>query len=111
MEKVYKALNEVITCIKESEEYRLCISLKEKMGNNKEIKSLVDTVKDLQKIYVISNYDDSIKKELDSINKRLEEIPIYNIYLTNLEKVNEKIDFVKDSLNDYFYKLLNEKAE
>lgn len=111
MENLYKALDEVILCIKESEEYKMSISLKEKMENNEEIKELVNNVKDLQKKYVKSNYDVKIKKELDVVNDRLEEIPIYNIYLSNLEKVNEKIEYVKDSLNDYFYKLLNEKAE
>lgn len=111
MENLYKVLDEVILCIKESKEYEMCISLKEKMENNEEINKLVNEVKELQKKYVKSNYDEKIKKELDLTNQRLEEIPIYNIYLSNLEKVNEKIDYVKDSLNDYFYKLLNERAE
>lgn len=111
MENLYKALDEVIICIKESSEYKMCISLKEKMENNEEIKELVTKVKELQKKYVRSNYDNEVKKELDSLNKSLEEIPIYNIYLENLEKANEKIEYVKDSLNDYFYKLLNEKAD
>lgn len=111
MENLYRALDEVIICIKESPEYKMCISLKEKMENNEKIKELVTKVKELQKKYVRSNYDSEVKKELDSINKSLEEIPIYNIYLENLEKVNEKIEYVKDSLNDYFYKLLNEKAD
>lgn len=107
MENLYKALDEVILCIKESEEYKMCISLKEKMENNEEVNNLVNKVKDLQKKYVKSNYDDKIKKELDLTNQRLEEIPIYNIYLSNLSQVNEKIDYVKDSLNDYFYNLFN----
>lgn len=111
MENLYKALDEVILCITESKEYEMCISLKEKMKDNEEINKLVNKVKELQKKYVKSSYNEEIKKELDLINKRLEEIPIYHIYLSNLEKVNEKIDYVKDSLNDYFYKLLNEKVE
>ena len=41
-------------------------------------------------------------------NEELFNIPIYKIYLDNLEVVNQKIDYVKDSLNDYFYKLFNE---
>lgn len=110
MEKLYKALDEVISCIEESEEYKMCLSLKEKMSTNEEIVSLVEEVKRLQKLYVKKEYDNNIKKELDEVYKKLNEIPIYNIYLNNLEKVNEKIEFVKDNLNDYFYRLLNEKA-
>lgn len=107
MENLYKVLDEVILCIKDSEEYKICIPLKEKMKNNEEINELVNKVKQLQKKYVNSNYDSEIKKELDLTNKKLEEIPIYNIYLSNLSQVNEKIDYVKDSLNDYFYNLFN----
>lgn len=107
MENLYKALDEVISCIKESSEYKNCISLKEKMSTNEEIVSLVNDVKKLQKKYIRSGYDSLVKEELDRVTDRLNEIPVYKIYLDNLEKVNEKIDFVKESLNDYFYKLLN----
>ena len=64
--------------------------------------------KNLQKKYIRSGYDSSIKSELDKLNEELFNIPIYKIYLDNLEVVNQKLDYVKDSLNDYFYKLFNE---
>ena len=60
-------------------------------------------------MYVRSNYDSEVKKELDALEERLEEIPIYVIYLENLMKVNEMIDMVRDSLNDYFCELFNKK--
>ena len=106
MEKLSK-LDEVVNIIKESKEYKNCIDLKNKMDSNEEIKLLVNKIKRLQKKYIRSSYDTSIKKELEEVEKELKEIPIYNIYLENLEKVNEMIDYVKDSLNDYFYELLN----
>ena len=107
MEKLYKSLNEVIDCIKESPEYKECIKIKEQMDSNEELVELINKVKELQKKYIRSNYDSNIKKELDKYESKLKEIPIYNIYLTKLEEVNKKIDYVKDSLNDYFYKLFN----
>lgn len=106
MEKLNK-LDEVVNIIKESKEYKNCIDLKNKMDSNEEIKLLVNKIKRLQKKYIRNSYDTSIKKELEEVEKELKEIPIYNIYLENLEKVNEMIDYVKDSLNDYFYELLN----
>lgn len=79
------------------------------MSTNVEIKCLVDSVKKLQKEYVRSNYqDDGIKKELNTLNERLNSIPIYVDYISNLSDVNNMISLVTDSLNDYFYKLLNE---
>ena len=109
MEKLYKSLNEVIDCIKESHEYKDCIKIKEQMDSNEELVELINKVKELQKKYIRSNYDSNIKKELDKYESKLKEIPIYNIYLTKLEEVNKKIDYVKDSLNDYFDQLLNKE--
>jgi len=109
MENVNKALNEVILYIKESNDYKTCLSIKEKMSTNKELIDLIKKVKDLQKKYIRSNYDSLIKEELDKANKELMEIPIYITYLNYLEKINDKIDYVKISLNEYFDNLLNEK--
>ena len=109
MEKLYKSLNEVIDCIKESPEYKECIKIKEQMDSNEELVELINKVKELQKKYIRSTYDSNIKKELDKYESKLKEIPIYNIYLTKLEEVNKKIDYVKDSLNDYFDQLLNKE--
>ena len=107
MEDLYNSLDEVINCIKDSPEYIKCNELKKKMSNNKEITELVNKTKKLQKEFIKTN-DKNIKEELDSCNDRLNEIPIYYIYNENLKLVNEKIEYVKDSLNDYFYKLFNE---
>ena len=109
MENVYKYLDEVILCIKSSQEYQMCISLKNKMSNNDEVIHLIEEVKRVQKQYIRSGYDKELKKELDRLNHDLDEIPIYVIYKENLNIVNEKIDMVRDYLNDYFYQLLNKK--
>ena len=109
MEKLYKKLDDVILCIKESNEYKNVIDIKKKMDSNEELKKKINDIKLLQKKYVKSNYDSSVKKDLDKLNDELLEVPIYRIYLDNLSIVNEKIEYVKDSLNDYFYNLFNKK--
>jgi cell fate (sporulation/competence/biofilm development) regulator YmcA (YheA/YmcA/DUF963 family) len=109
MENVLNNLEEVITTIKESKEYKNCILLKEKMDSNIDIKDKVKRIKLLQKKYIRSGKDKDIKKELDNLEEELNNIQIYKVYLENLEKVNYMIDYVKDSLNDYFTDLLNEK--
>ncbi len=107
MEKVSKALDEVINCIINSKEYKECISLKKQMADNEEIMNLIDKVKKTQKEYIKSGYDKDIKNKLDSYNEELLSIPLYHTYNQSLEKVNEMINTVKEYLNDYFYKLLN----
>ena len=102
-----KALEEVITCITDSNDYKECIRLKSLMDKNNEIKELVEKIKELQKKYIRSGYDDSIKEELDSLEEKLYSIPIYFTYKRHLDEVNRMINYVKDEMNDYFYKLLN----
>ena len=97
-----KELDELVSYIKNTSSYKNCISIKKKMDENEEICSLIEKIKSLQKKYVKSNYDDSIKEELDKLEFKLNSIPIYVEYNNNLEKVNEMIDLVKDELNDYF---------
>ena len=109
MENLYKKLDDVILCIKESIEYKNVIDIKKKMDSNEELKKKINDIKLLQKKYVKSNYDSSVKKDLDKLNDELLEVPIYRRYLDNLSVVNEKIEYVKDSLNDYFYNLFNKK--
>ena len=107
MENVFNALDDVIQCISSSSEYKKCISLKKQMEDNEEVLQLIDCVKKTQKKYIRSGYQESIKQELDLYTKKLEDIPIYHIYQDSLEKVNEMINYVKDSLNEYFDQLLN----
>ena len=97
-----KELDELVSYIKNTSSYKNCISIKKKMDENEEICSLIEEIKSLQKKYVKSNYDDSIKEKLDKLESKLNSIPIYVEYNNNLEKVNEMIDLVKDELNDYF---------
>lgn len=105
---IEKSLDDIINYIINSKEYIKCIEIKKKMSKNKELTKLIEEIKELQKKYVKENKE-SIKEKLDSKEKELNGIPIYVEYNNNLEVVNNMINLVKDELNDYFYKLLNEK--
>ena len=107
-EDINKQLNDIISYIQNTKEYKTCIKLKEQMSNNDNINKLVSEIKKLQKEY-IKRKDDSIKKQLDLLEDELNQIPIYNIYNKNLEIVNDMISYVKDELNNYFDLLLNKK--
>lgn len=109
MEKLDEELDDLVSYVKSTDDYQKCISLKQKMDENEDIKKLVNEIKKIQKKYIKSNYDEKIKAELDQKNEELSSIPIYVIYNQSLEKVNEMIDYIKDSFNDYFYDLLNKK--
>ena len=104
-----KALDELVTTIIESDSYKTCVALKEKMSHNEEICLLIEELKDTQRRYVKSNYDSDIKKELDTLEEELYDIPIYVTYIKYLEEVNMMLSYIEDDLNDYFFKLVNEK--
>lgn len=108
MEEVYSRVDDVVNVILNSKEYKKCITLKNKMSTNKELTSKIEEIKHLQKEYIKAS-DNSIKERLDSLNNDLLQIPIYKEYIDNLTIVNNYIDYVKESLNDYFDKLLNNK--
>lgn len=101
-----EALNGVINTIINSDDYKKCIELKNTMASNEELASLIEKIKKLQKKYVNTN-DQELLVELEKLEEELNNIPIYVIYMQYLEKVNEKIEFVKDELNNYFYEVLN----
>lgn len=101
-------LDEIIDIIKESQYYKNCLLLKTKMSSNQEITAIVEKIKVLQKKYVKTAYQDlTIKEELDCLEKRLNQIPLYLDYMNNLKQVNDMIDLLKDELNNYFYNLFN----
>ena len=101
-------LNKIVNWIKNTKEYEKCIELKDKMDKNDELVKMISDVKKKQKEYVKSNFDEDKKKELDLLNEKLNEIPIYNSYNRNLEIVNGYISYVRDELNDYFCKVFND---
>lgn len=111
MDELNSALDRVISTIKESDEYKKCLELREKMKDNEDITLMIENVKRLQKEYVKSGYSEDTKKKLDEVVEKLNQIPLYVMYNQELDKVNIKIDYVRESLNDYFYQLLNEKND
>ena len=110
MEELNKEIDDLVNYIKNTNDYKMCIMLKNQMKDNYELIKLIDEVKLLQKKYIRSNYDNVIKCELDKKNSELFEVPIYVIYNKHLDKVNYMIDYVRESLNEYFYNLLNKRV-
>ena len=104
---VNKKLDEVINCIINSDDYKKCILLKEKMAKSEDITLLVDSIKKLQKQYVNTHDEDKLL-EVKKLEKELNVIPLYVSYMEHLERANQMINYVKDELNDYFYHLLND---
>lgn len=100
-------LDDLISYIKESKEYQLCLEAKEKMKGNEELMKQIDEVKALQKKYIRSSESEEVKKELDEKMEILNEVPIFVTYNVNLEIVNRKLQIIKEEFDQYFYSKLN----
>ena len=100
-----KAVEEVISVIQKSDDYQKCLELKEKMRQNKELMQLVENIKEAQKRYIKNGSQD--KKEIQVLEEKLSNYPIYVLYQQHLEKINSMISYVQDDLNEFFTQLLN----
>lgn len=100
-------LLEIINFIKESDDYKKCVFLKEKIKKDSDLISLIEDVKVLQKKYIRSNYKSDVKEILDKKIKDLNSNSLFISYNYYLERVNLNIDIIKSELNDYFGKLVN----
>ncbi len=102
-----KSVKDLKDYIENCPEYIKVLELKNKMEKSSRISKLINEIKDMQKKYVRSGYDEKVGKELKNLEKKLNEIPIYLEYNKNLEKINDMIFVVKEELNEYFYKKIN----
>ena len=100
-----KAVEEVISVIQKSDDYQKCLALKEKMKQNKELMQLIENIKEAQKRYIKNGSQD--KKEIQVLEEKLSNYPIYVLYQQHLEKINSMISYVQDDLNEFFTQLLN----
>ena len=103
-------IEDIVVYITNSDSYIRCIYIKKQMDKNKDLCEKIEKIKKLQKEYIRSN-DNEIKEKLDNLVNEINNIPIYVEYNNSLEEVNKMINLVKDRLNEYFYKRLNEKIE
>ena len=89
---IEKALEEVIKEIKESKEYQSCLELKSRMQKNEDLKIKIEEIKNLQKKYVRTDFED--KNIAQELRKKEEEL-------------NKTIELVTEELNDYFNQKFN----
>lgn len=109
--EILDKVDEIITYIKDTDEYKDYVLLKGKLESNDKVKSLIKEVKSLQQNLVKAEAYRKDSKELESnYNQKLSEldkIPLYTDYKNSVEKLNEMYQTIKNRLDDYFYNKLN----
>ena len=109
--KILNKVDEIINIINGSEEYQRYIEISNKMKDNKEIMALIDEVKQLQKKLVkeqsLGRDTSSIDEEINNKLKELQEYPIYLEYIYLQEDLNNSIDLIKTSIENYINNITN----
>ena len=109
--EILNSIDDIISTIKNSEDYKDYIYLKEKLSKHEKANELIKEIKKKQKELVkkrvnkedISNLD----KEIDDLVKELNRIPLYVDFINKQESLNELYQVIKSRLDDYFYNKLN----
>ena len=103
-EELLKKIDELVDLIKNSQDYKRYITLKNKMLNNKEIMFLIEEIKKLEKTIVKKEYnktDTKLEKEkVNSLKKELESFPIYLEYSYLKEDLNNDFQNIKKIIED-----------
>ena len=105
MENLLNKVDDLVSTIKDSKEYKHYLELEDKISNNEEILSLINEVKSIEKKIVngkSKDNTDKLKKELDLLINKLNEYPLYVEYIELQEEFNNLFGTIKDKLNKYF---------
>ena len=102
--EILKKIDEIISLIEESDDYKKYLLLQEKIRNNNEIMVLIKKVKVLQKDVIHHIRDES---ELKMIMDELNSHPLYREYCNTIEELNNTYAIIESSLNKYFQDKLN----
>ena len=109
--QILNEVDKIIEFIKESDDYKDYIYLKDKLSKHEEANNLINEIKKLQKQAVkqevnkmdTKELDNKIKENLDKLNK----IPLYRDFIDKQEVLNDYYQTIKERLDEYFYNKMN----
>ena len=109
--QILNEVDKIIEFIKESDDYKDYIYLKDKLSKHEEANNLINEIKKLQKQAVkqevnkmdTKELDNKIKDNLDKLNK----IPLYRDFIDKQELLNDYYQTIKERLDEYFYTKMN----
>lgn len=111
MNDIIKKVDELINLIKESKEYKEYLNLKEILRKDEDITSLIEEIKKSQRNIVrLKQNGNSFEKEEETINKNLDllnSFPIYVEFSYLQKELNDEFQIIKDLLESEINKITN----
>lgn len=105
MNSIKKDIDNLFQNLKESTNYKNYLKVVKDMEKNKEIVSLIEEIKRLQKIYA-NEKDNNVNKKLCILKDKLNSYPIYQSYLIIKDELNSELFEIKDIFEKYFKDVL-----
>ena len=109
--KILNEVDKIIEFIKESDDYKDYIYLKDKLSKHEKANNLINEIKMLQKKIVKLEVNKQDTKELDNKIKdnlnELNKIPLYRDFIDKQELLNDYYQTIKERLDEYFYTKMN----
>ena len=103
-EEILNKIEELVQIIKDSDDYKRYLYLKEEMKKNKTLMSLINKIKKKEQELVNKEYRkenvDMLKQEIDSLNEELYSYPSYQEYLYLLEDINNNLQNVRQIIEE-----------
>ena len=110
-DNILKEIDNIVSFIKDSSEYKEYLLLKEKSEKNEKVKALISEIKTFQKEAVkrkINNLDfDELDQKINNNLDELNKIPLYVEFINIQEELNDMYQGIKNRLDEYFYDKLN----
>jgi len=105
-QEILNKVQEIVELIKSSEDYQKYLYLENKMKNHPTIPNIIEEIKKLQKEVVQRESQgldiSSIEQRLSSLEKELKDIPLYQDFLYEQEKLNNQFIYIKDTIEQLF---------
>lgn len=110
-DKLHEKIDEMISIIQSSDEYKKYMEISSKMAQDEEIMTLIHEIKELQKKIVkeesIGHDINLLEEDINKKIKLLEEYPIYLDYMYLQEDLNNTMQMIKESIEKYLYNITN----
>ena len=109
--EILEKLEDITNYIKESDTYKEYQILKDKINNNDKITNLIEEIKIKQKELVHKEYNhediSKLEEELTTLEKKLNEIPLYCDFLTKQIELNNTFANIKNKIEECLDQYLN----
>ncbi len=105
-QEILNKVQEIVDFVKSTEDYQNYLYLEEKMKKHPIIPKMIEEIKKVQKEVVQRESKGlditMLEQDISSLESELKDIPLYQDFLTEQEKLNELFIHIKNTVEQFF---------